>query len=205
MKQLTEQLSDSVKHLENDHSLSRALLSSEISWLPKQVKKTYTGDYRCLLVPYKTARVDMDILDDAVGPQRWQTEFKRDSKDILQCGIGIYYEEDWVWKWYNGMPSSYEKEKGEYSDAFKRAGFMWGIGRELYSYPVIWIILNEEEVNIGDNGEAKTTFKFKPESWVWVVKKTESGKIWVIASQWFGQRKVERFNSNSLNSKNPRK
>ena len=45
----------------------------------------------------------------------------------------------WVWKQDVGVESFTEKEKGQASDSFKRACFNWGIGRELYSAPFIWI------------------------------------------------------------------
>lgn len=187
--------------------LHAELKPEDIRFLPKQTMK-YGDNCYCVLIPYKTARVDMDRLDDACGIY-WQNEYKRDSNGILQCGIGIYFKElgDWVWRWSNGVPSQFEKEKGEYSDAFKRAGFMWNIGRELYSYPKIRITLNEKEYAINDKGEVKLTPFFLrqlAEDWVWQIKKTESGKYWLVGSQWYGQKKVVRYDSNPLESKNPR-
>ena len=44
-----------------------------------------------------------------------------------------------MWKEDCGTESFTEKEKGEASDAFKRAGFRWGIGIELYNSPRIMI------------------------------------------------------------------
>lgn len=86
------------------------------------------------LLLYKTARVDMDILDETYGAGAWQTDYK-EIKGVLYCGIAI----DGVWRWDCGVESKAAAEKGEASDAFKRAGFRWGIGRELYSAPLIWI------------------------------------------------------------------
>ena len=112
----------------------------------------YGGDVYAILIPYKTSRYDMMMLDMHVGEMNWQNEFKRDSNGVLQCGIGIRSDQgDWVWKWSNGKASQYESEKGEYSDAFKRAGFMWGIGRDLYDFPRIRVILNDKEYLEKDN------------------------------------------------------
>ena len=86
------------------------------------------------LLLYKTARVDMDILDETYGAGAWQDDYK-EIKGVLYCGIAV----DGVWKWDCGVESNAAAEKGEASDAFKRAGFRWGIGRELYSAPFIWI------------------------------------------------------------------
>ena len=113
------------------HKLSTPLEASDIDFKPKNIN-VYGDNVYCTLLAYKDARVDMYMLDDICGHENWQNKFKRDSKGVLQGGIGIKCNGEWVWKWSNGTPSDFEKEKGEYSDAFKRAGFMWGIGRCLY-------------------------------------------------------------------------
>jgi len=184
--------------------LTRELKENEVSFLPKgtYLIKGDEDQAICQLVPYKNARVDMDILDDACGVN-WQNKFIRDSKGVLQCGIGIYNHElsDWIWRWSNGVPSKYEADKGEYSDAFKRSGFMWGIGRELYSYPRLSVTLNQAEYNISDEGKVVLKNSFKPNSWKWEIKKSEGGVIWVIGKH---KNKV-RCDSNPYGSKNPQK
>lgn len=89
---------------------------------------------------YKNARTDMQILDETYGAMGWQCRYK-EVKGNLFCTIGILSPEydEWVWKEDCGTESNTEKEKGEASDAFKRAGFRWGIGRELYTAPFIWL------------------------------------------------------------------
>ena len=89
---------------------------------------------------YKNARVDMAVLDETYGEFGWQNDYK-EIKNNMYCGIAVLNETtgDWVWKWDCGTESNTEKEKGEASDAFKRAGFRWGIGRELYTAPFIWL------------------------------------------------------------------
>lgn len=104
-----------------------------------------------VLLLYKTARTDADLLDETVDPQNWQNDFKV-VDGTLYGGIGIRVNEtfvrndntveawnEWVWKWDAGTESNTEAEKGRASDAFKRAGFKWGIGRELYSAPFTFI------------------------------------------------------------------
>lgn len=118
----------------------RKLKANEINVKVKQV--TEKG---CLLLLYKDARVDMQILDEEVGPQNWQCDYKT-INGVLYCGIGIAKNDNgqtsWVWKWDCGIESKADEDgnekKGEASDAFKRAGFKWGIGRELYTTPFIW-------------------------------------------------------------------
>lgn len=92
------------------------------------------------LLLYKNARVDMAILDEEFGAENWQRDHK-EIKGNLYCGIGVWSDDkkQWVWKWDCGTESYTEKEKGEASDSFKRAGFCWGIGRELYTTPFIWL------------------------------------------------------------------
>lgn len=92
------------------------------------------------LLLYKDARCDMSILDETVGPTHWQRDHK-ELKGNIYCGVSIYDEQCGVWvtKWDAGAESYTEKEKGEASDSFKRACVNWGIGRELYTSPFIWI------------------------------------------------------------------
>ena len=94
---------------------------------------------------YKNARVDMAMLDEQ--DIIWQRDHK-EVKGNLYCGIGIYDTDiqQWVWKWDCGVESFSEKEKGEASDSFKRAGFNWGIGRELYTAPFIWINYSKNDL-----------------------------------------------------------
>ena len=96
----------------------------------------------CSLLLYKTARVDRAILDEEFGTMNWQNDFKViDGK--MYGGIAVCYTNDgnreWVWKWDCGTESNTEAEKGQASDCFKRAGFKWGIGVELYTAPFIWL------------------------------------------------------------------
>lgn len=98
-----------------------------------------------MLLIYKNARADMAILDETVGSENWQREHY-DVKGNLYCRVGINrnYEKDtimpdWVWKSDCGTESNTEAQKGESSDSFKRACVNWGIGRELYTAPYIFI------------------------------------------------------------------
>lgn len=94
----------------------------------------------CSLLLYKDARVDMKILDETYGVGNWQRTHEV-INDNLFCTIEIWNDRinQWVKKQDVGTESYTEKEKGEASDSFKRAGFNVGIGRELYTSPFIWI------------------------------------------------------------------
>ena len=99
------------------------------------------GGYSVLL--YKTARTDMDILDEVVGPENWQNEFF-DAGGKLFCRLTIRVDGEWISKSDCGVEGNVGEEKSQASDARKRAGFAWGIGRELYNAPFIW--LNAETI-----------------------------------------------------------
>lgn len=95
---------------------------------------------------YKDARVDMRILDEHFGPLNWQREHQLIG-DRLYCTISIYDAEKGIWikKQDVGTESNAEPEKGQASDAFKRAAFNVGIGRELYTAPYISVDLEQGE------------------------------------------------------------
>jgi len=83
-------------------------------------------------VAYVDARQVMDLLDEVVGVENWQSDYK-EIKDNMYAGIGIKINDEWVWKWDCGTESNTEKEKGESSDSFKRAAVKWGVARFLYT------------------------------------------------------------------------
>lgn len=122
------------------------------------------------LLLYKNARVDRSILDETVGPVNWQCKFY-ECKGNLFCSVGIrstalnhqIIHEDWVWKDDAGAPSNMEAEKGEASDAFKRACFKWGIGSELYTAPFIWIPADKCNIKQGRNGKLACYDRFHVE------------------------------------------
>lgn len=114
------------------------------------------------LLLYKDARCDMRLLDKAVGPERWQCRYEV-VKDNLFCSVGIEFGGEWVWKQDVGVESNMEAQKGEASDAFKRACFKWGIGRELYTAPFIWVPAPAYTPAKGRNGKPTTYDRFSVE------------------------------------------
>lgn len=113
----------------------RLLNADEVECRVQEIARD--GSFLKILL-YKTARTDAALLDETVGPQNWQNDYRMlDGK--LYCGIGINYGGEWVWKWNVGTESNMEAEKGQASDAMKRSGFVIGIGTELYSAPEIRI------------------------------------------------------------------
>ena len=124
-----------------------------------EVRVQSVNDKGAILLLYKNARVDMDILDEVVTPMNWKKAYLRDNKN---CVVSIYDEDkkEWISKEDTGTESNTEKEKGLASDSFKRACFNWGIGRELYTSPFIWVNANNIDI-IFNNGKYSVRNKFK--------------------------------------------
>ncbi|HFE9685119.1 TPA: hypothetical protein ACGA33_000844 [Clostridium perfringens] len=112
------------------------------------------------LLLYKDARCDMNILDEAVGPMNWQRSHTRENAN---CIVSIWDEDkkQWISKEDTGTESFTEKEKGQASDSFKRACFNWGIGRELYTSPFIWIAAKDCNIKPKGNGKVTCMDRFK--------------------------------------------
>ena len=139
----------------------RVLKASEIDCRIQSIGQNRTGAVGTTVLLYKDARVDMNILDETVGAMNWQREHSVVNGN-LYCTISIWDEvkEQWISKSDVGTESNKEKEKGQASDSFKRAGFNWGIGRELYSAPFVYIQLDKSEY-IERNGKLTSNAKFK--------------------------------------------
>ncbi len=123
----------------------RLLTPGEIEVRVQSVKQTKSST-GCILLLYKDARVDMKMLDETFGMTGWKRTHELINGRLF-CNIDIWDDEkkQWIRKQDVGVESYTEKEKGQASDAFKRAGFNVGIGRELYTSPFIWINLEQGE------------------------------------------------------------
>lgn len=120
----------------------RTLRAEEIECRVSIIKENGLG-----LLLFKDARVDQKILDETFTPFGW----KRSHQEIngnLYCTVEIWDKEkkEWVGKQDVGTESYSEKEKGQASDSFKRACFNWGVGRELYTAPFIWVPVGQAEI-----------------------------------------------------------
>ena len=141
-----------------------------------RIQSVNNGKYATILA-YKDARADMNRLDAVYGVDGWQKEY-REINGRLYCRVGIYSDtlKQWVWKEDVGTESNTEKEKGQASDAFKRACFNLGIGRELYDYPVISFKFNDNEVSkYGDKW--RPNWDVKINEWKWATQFDDNGKI----------------------------
>lgn len=173
--------------------LSRPLDIKDVDF---RVQSINNGGYATILA-YKDARVDMNRLDEVAGPSKWKKDYSVINNQLF-CGVSIYDAEtsQWVTKWDVGTESMTEKEKGLASDAFKRACFNWGIGRELYDYPMISIKLNSDEWS-KESGRPKQTYNLKIREWRWHSEFTD-GKLTFLAAK--DQKGAVRYKFGTLKS-----
>ena len=148
----------------------RKLKASEIETRAQSVKQN-----GAVFLLYKDARCDMNILDETVGATNWQRNHKVVNGNLF-CTVSLYDDDkgEWISKEDVGTESRTEKEKGQASDSFKRACFNFGIGRELYTSPFIWINLSSDEVyKSGNNHRIKSKINFEVSS----ISYDKDGKI----------------------------
>lgn len=167
--------------------LSTPLTVDQIDFRIQSINK---GGYATILV-YKDARADMQRLDEVAGPLNWTRHHTRDNHN---CIVSVMNEKtgEWVGKEDTGTESNAEAAKGLASDSFKRACFNWGIGRELYDYPLISIKLKthaEIKASKPEYGEwyiqgdkARQGWGLKLKDWVWYSEFTEGAISFLAAS-----------------------
>ena len=168
--------------------LSKPLSIDQIDFRVQSINK---GGYATILA-YKDARVDMQRLDDVVGPLNWKREHINNNHN---CVVSIWNAEinQWISKEDTGTESNTEAAKGLASDSFKRACFNWGIGRELYDYPDIQVKLNQDEWRLNEkkkdkwgNPKPEATWNLKIKEWVWC-SQWEGGKLTYLAAKYNNQ------------------
>jgi len=156
--------------------LSKHLDIRDIDFRIQSINK---GGYATILA-YKDARVDINRLNAVCGPLGWQRSHSRDNHN---CTVSVWDEgnKHWASKEDTGTESNTEQQKGLASDSFKRACFNWGIGIELYDYPVIQIklngggdkpngvewYLNEKKKDNWGNPKPSQGYEFKLKEWEW--------------------------------------
>lgn len=168
-----------------------------------RIQSINKGGYATILA-YKDARVDINRLNSVCGHLGWQREHTRDNKN---CIVSIWDDnhKHWVSKEDTGTESNTEKEKGQASDSFKRACFNWGIGIELYDYPVIQIklngggdkpnnvewYLNEKKKDKWGNASVSAGYELKLREWVWFSVFNDDGLEYLGAKDQAGNLRFE--------------
>lgn len=121
------------------HTLERPFPANKIHWRCGARTKDKS---KAIPLAYIDARDVMRRLDDVMGFD-WQCKYTLADSGLLVCDIGLKFNEEWVWRANGAGDTQVEAEKGKASDAFKRAGVMWGIGRYLYSIPNQWLPIDQ--------------------------------------------------------------
>jgi len=148
--------------------LSRPFPVNAIHWRigSTNVKKIRreTGDNNArptkgIPLAYIDARDVYNRLDDAVGPFNWQDKYPFEG--CCELSIKDPNTGEWICKSNGAGRTDIEGEKGQYSDAFKRAAVLWGIGRYLYDLPNEWVDLDK----YGKFAFPKLPQRFTPAGW----------------------------------------
>ena len=138
----------------NSKQLDRLNTTIPFHW--REANRAKNGkSAQCLA--YLDARDVMDLLDNTCGKAGWKSEFFV-LQDRLYGMISIEVEHKhqgsiWVSKSDVGTESNTEREKGNASDAFKRAAVHWGIGRFLYRMDRVWVNVNDSKQLVDDSGK----------------------------------------------------
>lgn len=131
--------------------LKRPFPAERVHW---RIGSTNQDKTRGIALAYIDARDVMDRLDTVVGPVNWQDRYAWSDNGKLCCEIGIFFSyiaehpanataSGWVWKSNGAGDTQFEADKGAFSDAYKRAAVMWGIGRYLYALPNEWVPIKQ--------------------------------------------------------------
>lgn len=99
--------------------------------------KAKSGD-KAMVLAYLDSRDVMKRLDEVCGDM-WQDRYPFKGC----CEIGIKIGDEWLWRSNGAGETQVEAEKGEYSDAFKRAAVLWGVGRYLYYLKNYWVEIDQ--------------------------------------------------------------
>lgn len=177
--------------------LTKPLSIEDIDFRIQSINK---GGYATILA-YKDARVDIKRLNAVCGALGWKREHTREN---YNCIVSIYDKENkhWVSKEDTGTESMAEAQKGLASDSFKRACFNWGIGLELYDYPLIQVKLtggtDRKQEWFLDNGKPKQGWGLGLKKWVWNSSFTDDGVlIYLAVKDEKGKLRFEYSNGNA--------
>lgn len=145
--------------------LAEPFHSERISWRVGMAGKSADGKIWVKALAYFDARDGMDRLDQVVGPESWQDEYRKVG-DAVICRLGICVNGVWVYKEDASDETDIEAVKGGMSGAFKRACVKWGIGRYLYDLKEGFATVCEKGTNgaIYANTEKLGVFYWLPPS-----------------------------------------
>lgn len=121
----------------------------DIEWRIQQAGEQ-NGKKWALVLAYVTNRAIMERLDEVFGVGGWQNEYQPLSDGGFICGIKCKVGDEWVVKYDGASNTDIEPTKGGISNAMKRAGVQWGIGRYLYRLETTFVTLEQGKAPDGD-------------------------------------------------------
>jgi len=142
-------------------ALSSCFPAKDIEWRLQECGKKKDGSIWAMCLAYITNRAIMQRLDDVCGPANWRNEYAPGPHGGIICGLSIRCGNEWVTKWDGADNTQVEAVKGGLSDAMKRAGVQWGIGRYLYNLESGWAEITEKGENRGKTKDGDY-FKWNP-------------------------------------------
>jgi hypothetical protein len=118
----------------------------DIEWRIQQAGES-NGKKWGMVLAYITNRAIMERLDEVFGVGGWQNEYQPMPDGGIICGIKAKMTTrdgfEWIVKYDGADKTAIEATKGGLSNAMKRAGVQWGIGRYLYRLDTTFVTLKE--------------------------------------------------------------
>lgn len=137
--------------------LQKPFPPEDIEWRVQQSGYDKNGKAWAMIMPYVTNRAIQDRLDEVFGVMGWSNQLTPVGDSFL-CGITVTNENGTVTKWDGADQTDVESFKGGISNAMKRAGVQFGIGRYLYKLDTCFADLME---NRGGTFKVKIVSKDK--------------------------------------------
>jgi hypothetical protein len=125
-------------------ALARPFPADAVSWRAGPVSNGRTKP-----LAYIDARDVQARLDEVMGAD-WQCEFVPMANGTCCCRIGLKIDGEWRWRANGAGASDIEGEKGQYSDALKRAAVMWGVGTYLYNISAPWCEMEGKQIKASE-------------------------------------------------------
>lgn len=136
----------------------------DLGWRISRAGYTKSGKYYGIVLAYVTNRAIQNRLDEVCGPENWRNEYREWSvgnRHGVLCGISIRIAGEWVTKWDGAENTDIEAVKGGLSDAMKRAGVQWGIGRYLYNLEENFAVVDENGAHYANGVDRATGREYK--------------------------------------------
>jgi len=121
-------------------TLTAPIQPNEIEWRIQS-----KGNGKMTIVPYITNRCVMERFDKAFGAENWTSEFREITNGFI-CRLTVIVKDRTIYREDGASKTNIEPEKGGISDAMKRAAVQFGLGRDLYNYPRVFVASSDNYI-----------------------------------------------------------